>query len=116
TAPILGPILGWHSILLLDGERHSRERRLMSPPFHGERMHVYGRLMRELADQVIARWPVGPPFPIHREMQAITLDVILRAVFGVDEGTVFARLRDHLGRFLALADRPTAAFLSLGAF
>jgi cytochrome P450 len=110
------PILGWKSILLLDGARHLRERRLMGPPFHGERMHVYGELMREIADRTIDRWPVGRPFPIHKEMQAITLDVMLRAVFGVDEGAVFARLRDRLARFLALADRPSAAFLSFAPF
>jgi cytochrome P450 len=116
TAPLLGPILGWHSILLMDGARHLRERRLMGPPFHGERMHVYGQIMREIADRRIDGWTAGRPFPIHKEMQAITLDVILRAVFGVDEGAVFARLRERLARFLALADRPTAAFLSLPPF
>ena len=116
TAPILGPILGWHSILLLDGERHHRERRLMGPPFHGERMHVYGRLMREIADRVIDRWPVGRPFPIHREMQAITLDVILRAVFGVDEGAAFTRVRERIEPFVAQANSPSAPFIALRPF
>src|SRR4029077_10037308 len=116
AGPILGPIIGWHSILLLDGERHHRERRLMAPPLHGERMHVYGRLMREIADRVIDAWPIGRPFPIHHEMQAITLDVILRAVFGVDEGTRFAHIREGIVRFLAQADGPTAAFLAIQAF
>ena len=50
---VIGPLVGWHSILLLDGERHLRERRMMSPPFHGERMHVYGRLMRDIAARAI---------------------------------------------------------------
>jgi len=116
VAPILGPILGAHSILLLDGERHQRERRLMSPPFHGERMHVYGRLMREIADRVIERWPVGRPFPIHREMQSITLDVILRAVFGVDEGAAFTRVREQVERFVAQANGPSAPFIALKPF
>jgi len=116
NAPILGPILGWNSILLLDGERHSRERRLMSPPFHGERMHVYGRLMREIADRVIDRWPVGRPFPIHHEMQAITLDVILRTVFGVDEGAAFTRVRERVERFVAQANGPSAPFIALKPF
>ena len=116
AAPILGPILGAHSILLLDGERHHRERRLMSPPFHGERMHVYGRLMREIADRVIDRWPLGRPFPIHHEMQAITLDVILRAVFGVDEGATFTRVREHVERFVAQANGPSAPFIALKPF
>ena len=113
---ILGPIIGWHSILLLDGERHHRERRLMAPPLHGERMHVYGRLMREIADRAIDAWPIGRPFPIHHEMQAITLDVILRAVFGVHEGTRFAHIREGIVRFLAQADGPSAAFLAIRAF
>src|SRR5262245_51034980 len=86
VAPLLGPIAGWNSLLLLDGARHLRERRLMGPPFHGERMHVYGELMREIADRAIDRWPLGSPFPIHKEMQSITLDVILLAAFVVDEG------------------------------
>src|SRR5437867_4459168 len=116
AGPILGPILGWHSILLLDGERHHRERRLMAPPFHGERMHVYGRIMREIADRVIDAWPLGRSFPIHHEMQTITLDVILRAVFGVDEGARAAGIREHIVRFLAQADGPTAAFLAIQSF
>jgi cytochrome P450 len=108
---ILEPILGRHSLLVLDGERHLRERRLMSPPFHGERVHVYGRLVREIATQVIATWPLGRPFPIHHEMQAITLDVIIRAVFGVEEGPKLQELRRRLLHLLALADGPGAAFL-----
>ncbi|MEK6606918.1 MAG: cytochrome P450 [Myxococcota bacterium] len=90
---ILRPILGDRSLLLLDGERHARERRLMMPPFHGERMHAYGAAMRAIADASIDAWPTGRPFALHERTQAITLDVILRTVFGVDEGAAFARLR-----------------------
>ena len=116
TGPILGPILGWHSILLLDGARHFRERKLMGPPFHGERMHVYGRLMGDIAARVVERWPAGTPFPIHREMQAITIDVILRAVFGVDQETAFRPLHAHVERFVAQANGPAAPFIALRAF
>jgi cytochrome P450 len=116
TGPILGPILGWHSILLMDGARHLRERKLMGPPFHGERMHVYGRLMREIVARVVDRWPVGTPFPIHREMQAITMDVILRAVFGVDQEAVFRPLRTQVEHFVAQANGPSAPFIALRAF
>ena len=111
NAWLLGPILGWNSVLVLDGQRHFRERKLMLPPFHGERIHVYGRIIREIADRVIDAWPVGRPFPVHQEMQAITLDVILRAVFGIDEGPELVRLRDCLLRVLALANTSAAAFL-----
>ena len=116
TGQILGPLLGWHSLLLLDGERHLRERRLMAPPFHGERMHVYGRLMRESTLRVIERWEIGRPFPIHREMQAITLDVILRAVFGVDQEAVFVPFRALVERFVAQASSASAPFIALPAF
>ena len=115
-APIVGPILGWKSLLVLDGSRHRRERRLLMPPFHGERMSLYGRLMREITDRVIDRWPLGDVFPVHREMQAITLDIILRAVFGLDEGTQLAEVRDTLLRVLGLFGGPAAPFLAIPAF
>ena len=108
---ILQPLLGRNSLLVLDGERHLRERKLMSPPFHGERVHVYGRLVRDSAQRVIAGWQPGRPFPIHHEMQIITLDVIVRAVFGIDEGPQLVELRRRLEHFLALADGPSAAFI-----
>ena len=67
---ILQPLLGRNSLLVLDGERHLRERRLMSPPFHGERVHVYGRLgARQRPSASMAGWQPGRPFPIHHEMQ-----------------------------------------------
>ncbi|TMA30672.1 MAG: cytochrome P450, partial [Deltaproteobacteria bacterium] len=114
-APILGPILGRKSVLVLDGARHRRERRLLMPPFHGERMHLYGLTMREITDRVIDRWTLGRPFPVHREMQAITLDIILRAVFGLDEGAQLGRLRDTLLRALKLFEGAAAAFLAIPA-
>jgi cytochrome P450 len=99
---ILKSVLGANSLLLMDGERHLRERRLMMPPFHGERMRAYLTIMRDLADQTIDRWPLGRPFPIHTEMQNITLDVILRTVFGFDEGAALDRMRERLVRFTTL--------------
>jgi cytochrome P450 len=102
---VLRPLLGAHSLLLLDGARHARERRLMLPPFHGERMLAYGETMRTVADQVIERWPLGEPFPIHREMQAITLEIILRTVFGL-EGDTLDGLRDRLRRWVSLVLSP----------
>jgi len=107
----LQPILGDHSLLLLDGARHLRERRLMLPPFHGERMQAYGRLMRDLTDRVIDEWPVGRPFPIHTAMQRLTLDVILRAVFGLDEGATLDRLRTALLRLVRFATGPVGLLL-----
>jgi cytochrome P450 len=115
NARLLEPILGRHSLLMLDGPRHLRERRLMLPPFHGERMHVYGRIMRETTQRVMSEWPLGRPFPIQQEMQRITLEVILRAVFGVDDDAQRDRLRAAILRFLARADGPGAAVFAIRA-
>jgi cytochrome P450 len=82
----LGPVLGERSVLLLDGEEHLRQRRLMLPPFHGERMREYEEVMQEAADRAIDAWPVGETFELLPSMQSLTLDVIMRAVFGIDRG------------------------------
>src|SRR3989442_10318702 len=78
---ILEPLLGRHSLLLLDGQPHVRTRRLMLPPFHGERMQRYAQLIREIATSELERWKPDQPFAIRPRMQAITLEVIMRAVF-----------------------------------
>ena len=84
---VLGPVVGPNSVLLLDGEEHLRQRRLMLPPFHGERMKAYEAVMRDAADRQIDEWPRGEPFRLLPSMQSLTLDVIMHAVFGVEEGT-----------------------------
>lgn len=82
----LGPFLGARSVLLLDGPEHLKMRKLLMPPFHGERMQAYGRDMIEATHASVDAWPLGRPFPIHQPMQRITLEVILRTVFGLDAG------------------------------
>lgn len=104
---VLKPILGESSLLLLDGERHLRERRLMMPAFHGERMQTYGRVMRESTDRSIDRFPIGKPFPIHHEMQEVTLDVILRTVFGMEDETSKEELRKTLVKMLSFGEHPS---------
>nr|HEX4316308.1 cytochrome P450 [Kofleriaceae bacterium] len=80
---LLRSILGPNSLLLLDGADHLRERRLMLPPFHGDRMKAYGLAMRDAAQRELATWPRGRAFGVHAGMQAITLDVIMQTIFGV---------------------------------
>ena len=82
----LGPVLGDRSVLLLDGREHLRQRKLMLPAFHGERMREYESVMTAAADRVIDSWPVGETFALLPAMQRLTLDVIMHAVFGVEEG------------------------------
>ena len=103
---VLRPLLGPASVLLLDGPEHLRQRRLLLPPFHGERMRAYGERMRAIAAAHVARWPAGRPFPVQRSMQAITLEVILRVVFGVEEPARVAQLAAPLRRLLDRAAHP----------
>ena len=106
TRGILRPLVGQHSLLLLDGARHQHHRRLMAPSFHGERMRAYGQVMREMTDRNLDTWPTGRAFPVHICMQEITLDVILRSVFGMDEGPEQGRLRKCLADMLTLGANP----------
>ena len=83
---VLEPLVGPHSVLVLDEREHLATRKQMLPPFHGERMRVYGDVMRELADAEIDSWPVGEELPMLPAMQRVTLRIILRTVFGLEEG------------------------------
>lgn len=93
---VLEPVLGQNSVLLLDGARHMSQRRLLLPPFHGQRMRAYGAVMRDATLRSMERWPRGRVFAVHPFTQAITLDVILRTVFGVDEGAELRELSERL--------------------
>ena len=97
----LEPVLGNRSVLLLEGEEHIARRRLMLPPFHGERMRSYEATVGEIVTAEIDSWPLGREFRVHSRMQAITLEVILRAVFGIAEGPRLEVLRALLGDLLA---------------
>jgi cytochrome P450 len=111
---LLGPILGERSVLLLDGAEHLRHRRLMLPQFHGQRMQDYADAMREAADLEIDSWPVGEPFTLLPRMQAITLRVIIRAVFGYEAGPAADELRRRLRAMIDPVARPRGlALLSL---
>jgi cytochrome P450 len=93
----LGPLVGPRSLLLLDGAEHMSRRKLMLPPFHGERMRAYEDVVREAAERELDTWPLDTAFAVHPSMQAITLEVIERAVFGVSErGPLHDMLRDLL--------------------
>jgi cytochrome P450 len=111
----LEPVLGARSVLLLEGEEHIARRRLMLPPFHGERMRSYEGIVEEIVTAEIDSWPIGREFPIHERMQAITLEVILRAVFGVAEGPRLDALRGMLGNLLVETGSPTMILRALVA-
>jgi cytochrome P450 len=107
------PVLGHNSVLLLDDDAHLRQRKLMLPAFHGERMQSYGQLMTRLAAQEIERWPLGEPYPLRPRMQAVTLEIILGAVFGVSNGARLQNLRRSLRRLLDRLTNPLIGTLLL---
>ncbi|HMI81639.1 MAG TPA: cytochrome P450 [Solirubrobacterales bacterium] len=105
---ILRPILGENSVLVLDEKKHIAQRKLLLPPFHGERMQAYGEKMAEIAAREIESWPTGEPCKLRPRMQAITLEIVLETVFGVHGGERMAPLRDALRDFLDLTTNPAA--------
>lgn len=104
-------LLGDNSLILLDGERHQRQRQLLTPPFHGERMQAYGQVICNITKQVSKQWTIGKFFNIHSAMQEISLRVILGAVFGLDEGQRFEQLRQLLSSLLDSIGSPLRASL-----
>jgi cytochrome P450 len=106
----LRPILGPNSVLTLVGERHMRQRKLLLPPFHGEAVERYAEMISEVAEREIDRWPVGETFPLAPRMQAITLDVIMAGIFGIDgksaPGTTGHRLRQTTKRLTRISTNP----------
>jgi cytochrome P450 len=103
---VLLPVLGPSSVLLLDDRPHLSQRKLMLPAFHGERMQRYGELMAGVAAEEIESWPLGEPYKLRPRMQALTLEIILRAVFGVVEGPRVQRLREQLRHLLDILTDP----------
>jgi cytochrome P450 len=97
---ILRPFLGRSSVLLLDGPQHLRQRKLMLPPFHGARMAAYKELVAEIAREHIASWPRGDTIALAPRLQAITLDVVLRVIFGVERGARLDELRARLTKMM----------------
>ena len=99
---ILGPIMGEHSVLLLDEAEHLASRKRVMAAFHGEAMRGYGEVVEQLAADAVAQWPVGTPFAVHPSMNDISLEVILRIVFGITDDARLAQLRPLLQRLVQI--------------
>jgi cytochrome P450 len=107
----LRPLLGTQNLLLLDGADHLRRRKLVLPPFHGERMRAYEELIREATRRELATWPPEVPVPTLPRMHDITLQVVLRAVFGVQDGPRLDRLASSLRRLMTWTTDPRRGFV-----
>jgi cytochrome P450 len=105
-ARILEPLVGKHSVILLDEQSHMEQRKLLLPAFHGERMQQLSGLMEELAEEELASWPRGQVVELHPRLQRLTLEIILRAVFGLERGAKLEQLRDTLSEVLAFSQNP----------
>src|SRR3954451_13032905 len=105
-AKILEPVVGTYSVILLDEQAHLSQRRLMLPAFHGEKMQRLDELIAEVTQREVASWPTGSQVTLHPRLQGLTLEVILRAVFGMDPGPRLDGLRAALTDILDFATQP----------
>jgi cytochrome P450 len=105
-ARVLEPIVGANSVILLDGAAHMEQRKLILPAFHGERMERLTELVARVTDAEIAAWADRPEIELHPRLQALTLEIILRAVFGLDPGPRLDALRSNLTTLLSFGDQP----------
>jgi cytochrome P450 len=112
----LGPILGPNSVLTAVGDRHMRQRKLLLPPFHGEAVARYVDMISEVAEAEIDRWQAGDEFALAPRMQAVTLEVIMRGVFGVDDlkpGTREYKMSKVIQRLLSMSATPLYQVMEL---
>jgi cytochrome P450 len=113
----LRPIVGPNSVLTAVGPRHMRQRKLLLPSFHGEAIDRYAQMIADAAEREIDRWPVREPFPLAPRMQAITLDVIMAGIFGIEgrpaRGTPERGLRDAVRLLVKASTWPTAQLAEL---
>lgn len=104
---LAAPLLGQNSLLLMDGERHRRERKLLMPSFHGERLQTYAHQICDIANRVVSEWQVGQRLVARTAMQAISLEVILQIVFGLSQGDRYSNLQHLLTAWTNMTDSPT---------
>jgi cytochrome P450 family 110 len=105
------PFLGTQSVIGLSGDRHRRMRQLLMPPFHGERMRSYGQLILNITEEVMSQRVAGKAFSVRQSMQRISMRVILRAVFGLKDGTRYQRLESLLRAMIERMSNPLSVSL-----
>jgi cytochrome P450 len=115
-SPLL-PIVGPNSVLTANGPRHLRQRKLLLGPFHGDAIERYVQMIAQATEREISRWPIGKPFELAPRMQAITLDVIMSGIFGIDgrpqRGSSEHRLRATVRYLAAVSKTPLAQLVEL---
>jgi cytochrome P450 len=112
-ARILEPVVGGKSLILLDEDEHLEQRKLMTPAFHGEKMARLEGLMADVTEREIAAWPRDQAEPLHPLFQRLTMEIILRAVFGLDPGQRLTDLRELLTGILDFSSKPASVIPQL---
>jgi cytochrome P450 len=107
-ARILEPVVGANSVILLDERAHLSQRKLMLPAFHGEKMQRLAGVMQQVTERELERWPKDEPIALHPRLQALTLEIIMRAVFGLDSGERLDAMRKQLTGILEFGARPSS--------
>ncbi|MEH1967129.1 cytochrome P450 [Nostoc sp.] len=113
---ILQPLLGNYSVVMLEGDRHKRQRQLVTPSFHGERMQAYGQLVCNVSEKIFSQLPLNKPFLARNLTQDISQQVILQAIFGLYEGEKIQKLRQLLPLLLELFQSPFTSSLFFFSF
>ncbi len=106
---ILKPLVGDNSLLVLDGERHRRDRKLLMPPFHGAKVKAYADTICEITQEIASSWQPGSELLASEVMPEITLEVILQTVFGLREGDRYGQIKSLLVKLLDLTGSPLSA-------
>lgn len=106
---LLEPLVGKQNMMLLSGNQHRNRRQLVLPPFHGERLNVYGEIIQRISTDLIAQWPLHDSLNIREIMQKITMQVILQAVFGLHQGERYQQLEQLLRIRLDMTGSPLAS-------
>ncbi len=112
-ARLLEPVVGPSSVILLDEGPHMEQRKLLLPAFHGEKMQALTALIEALTARELDAWPLDAPVALHERLQALTLEIILRAVFGLDEGPRLDRLREQLPKMMRYGESPLSMLPAL---
>ena len=108
---VIEPVVGSNSVITISGEKHRRQRQLLMPPFHGDRMRTYGETINNITQEIIADWQTTEPFNVREEMQKITLRVIMQAVFGLYKGKRAAEIENHIQEFLEAGGSPLGSMI-----
>ncbi len=100
------PLIGKNSLMLMDGDYHRRERKLLTPPFHGEKIQAYAQKIIDVTEEIANRWQIGESFIVRSTMQKVSLEIILQVVFGLSEGKRYKQIKPLLTDWLDMTDSP----------